>query len=928
MAASAAASLTGASASDLLRSSTSGFSGVPLRTLGRARLALKTRDFAVSCKLRKVKKHEYPWPDNPDPNVKGGVLSHLSPFKPLKEKPKPVTLEFEKPLLDLQKKIIDVRKMANETGLDFSDQILLLESKYQQALKDLYTHLTPIQRVNIARHPNRPTFLDHIFNITEKFVELHGDREGYDDPAIVTGIGTIDGRRYMFIGHQKGRNTKENIQRNFGMPTPHGYRKALRLMEYADHHGFPIVTFIDTPGAYADLKSEELGQGEAIAHNLRSMFGLKVPVLSIVIGEGGSGGALAIACANKLLMLENAVFYVASPEACAAILWKSAKAAPKAAEKLKITATELCKLEIADGVIPEPLGGAHADSAWTSQQIKNAINESMDELSKLSTEELLKHRHDKFRKIGGFQEGIPIDPKRKFSMKKKDIPIPKKISDAEIEAEIQKLKQQILEAKGSSPEPPKHDLGDMIKKLKREVDHEYFEAVKAMGLTDRFSKLREEVTKANSRNQSIDPSLKDKIEKLEAEFDQGLPAAPNYDKLQKKLGMLKELSEVKHLSETNEEAVRLKQKMQTVLDDVLNSPRIKEKYETLKGEIESIGASSPSDLDDAEIEAEIQKLKQQILEAKGSSPEPPKHDLADMIKKLKREVDHEYFEAVKAMGLADRFSKLREEVTKANSRNQSIDPSLKDKIEKLEAEFDQGLPAAPNYDKLQKKLGMLKELSEVKHLSETNEEVVRLKQEMQTVLDDVLNSPRIKEKYETLKGEIESIGASSPSDLDDELKKKIIEFREEVGLQVANDLKTAGIDLTPLRAKPRENSDESSLSEYESKVEELKKDIEKEIEYSVNSSDIKSKIEALNLEVAKAADTPDVDSKNRIAALVQQIKQSLVETLDSSSLKDKYENLVSKVSSENGSLKKADPTGESPNNDDLKVEVATNHTFS
>ncbi|KAF1898344.1 hypothetical protein Lal_00033111 [Lupinus albus] len=982
MAASAAASLTGASASDLLRSSTSGFSGVPLRTLGRARLALKTRDFAVSCKLRKVKKHEYPWPDNPDPNVKGGVLSHLSPFKPLKEKPKPVTLEFEKPLLDLQKKIIDVRKMANETGLDFSDQILLLESKYQQALKDLYTHLTPIQRVNIARHPNRPTFLDHIFNITEKFVELHGDREGYDDPAIVTGIGTIDGRRYMFIGHQKGRNTKENIQRNFGMPTPHG--KALRLMEYADHHGFPIVTFIDTPGAYADLKSEELGQvdtfnwfsvsciqGEAIAHNLRSMFGLKVPVLSIVIGEGGSGGALAIACANKLLMLENAVFYVARlivqncvgrdylcwlrveiglakpdlglnkpglfkilqpkptiPEACAAILWKSAKAAPKAAEKLKITATELCKLEIADGVIPEPLGGAHADSAWTSQQIKNAINESMDELSKLSTEELLKHRHDKFRKIGGFQEGIPIDPKRKFSMKKKDIPIPKKISDAEIEAEIQKLKQQILEAKGSSPEPPKHDLGDMIKKLKREVDHEYFEAVKAMGLTDRFSKLREEVTKANSRNQSIDPSLKDKIEKLEAEFDQGLPAAPNYDKLQKKLGMLKELSEVKHLSETNEEAVRLKQKMQTVLDDVLNSPRIKEKYETLKGEIESIGASSPSDLDDAEIEAEIQKLKQQILEAKGSSPEPPKHDLADMIKKLKREVDHEYFEAVKAMGLADRFSKLREEVTKANSRNQSIDPSLKDKIEKLEAEFDQGLPAAPNYDKLQKKLGMLKELSEVKHLSETNEEVVRLKQEMQTVLDDVLNSPRIKEKYETLKGEIESIGASSPSDLDDELKKKIIEFREEVGLQVANDLKTAGIDLTPLRAKPRENSDESSLSEYESKVEELKKDIEKEIEYSVNSSDIKSKIEALNLEVAKAADTPDVDSKNRIAALVQQIKQSLVETLDSSSLKDKYENLVSKVSSENGSLKKADPTGESPNNDDLKVEVATNHTFS
>ncbi|KAF1883819.1 hypothetical protein Lal_00038311 [Lupinus albus] len=510
-AASSSTSLTGASALDLLRSSTSAFSGIPLRTLGKARLVLKLRDFTVSCKLRKVKKHEYPWPDNPDPNVKGGVLSHLSPFKSLKEKPKPVTLEFEKPLVDLQKKIIDVRKMANETGLDFSDQILSLESKYQQALRDLYTHLTPIQRVSIARHPNRPTFLDHIFNITEQFMELHGDREGYDDPAIVTGIRTIDSRRYMFIGHQKGRNTKENIQRNFGMPTPHGYRKALRLMEYADHHGFPI--------------------GEAIAHNLRSMFGLKVPVVSIVIGEGGSGGALAIGCANKLLMLENAVFYVASPEACAAILWKSAKAAPKTAEKLKITASELYRLEIADGVIPEPLGGAHADSAWTSQQIKIAINESMDELSKMNTEDLLKHRHDKFRKIGGFQEGIPIDPKRKFSMKKKDIPIPKKISDAEIEVEVQKLKQQILEAKGSSAEPPTLDLDDMIKKLKKEVDHEYSEAVKAMGLADKLSKLKEEVTNANSQNPFVDPLLKDKIEKVKVEFDQGVSAAPNYGKL-------------------------------------------------------------------------------------------------------------------------------------------------------------------------------------------------------------------------------------------------------------------------------------------------------------------------------------------------------------------------------------------------------------
>ncbi|KAM7256798.1 hypothetical protein ACFE04_012539 [Oxalis oulophora] len=415
----------GASASDLLGSSSSrGIIGIPLKSLGMAHFSSKTnRGFALVAKLKKGKKNEYPWPDEADPNVKGGVLTHLSHFKPLQEKQKPVTLGFEKPLVALEKKIIDVRKMADETGLDFSDQIITLESKYQQAMKDLYTHLTPIQRVNIARHPNRPTFLDHIFSITDRFVELHGDRAGYDDPAIVTGIGSIDGQRYMFIGQQKGRNTKENIQRNFGMPTPHGYRKALRMMDYADHHGFPIVTFIDTPGAFADLKSEELGQGEAIAHNLRTMFGLKVPVISIVIGEGGSGGALAIGCANKLLMLENAVFYVASPEACAAILWKSAKAAPKAAEKLKITAGELCRLQIADGIIPEPLGGAHADPSWTSQQIKLAIKESMDELTKMDTEELLRHRMLKFRKIGGFQEGIPIDPKRKVNMKPKEGPL-------------------------------------------------------------------------------------------------------------------------------------------------------------------------------------------------------------------------------------------------------------------------------------------------------------------------------------------------------------------------------------------------------------------------------------------------------------------------------------------------------------------------
>ncbi|KAH1199241.1 Acetyl-coenzyme A carboxylase carboxyl transferase subunit alpha, chloroplastic [Glycine max] len=695
--AASSASLSGASASDLLRSSTSGFNGVPLRTLGKGKLVLKRRDFTVAAKLRKVKKHEYPWPANPDPNVKGGVLSHLSLFKPLKEKPKPVTLDFEKPLVDLQKKIIDVQKMANETGLDFSDQILSLENKYQQALKDLYTHLTPIQRVNIARHPNRPTFLDHVFNITEKFVELHGDRAGYDDPAIVTGLGTIDGRSYMFIGHQKGRNTKENIQRNFGMPTPHG--KALRLMEYADHHGFPIVTFIDTPGAYADLKSEELGQGEAIAHNLRSMFGLKVPVISIVIGEGGSGGALAIGCANKLLMLENAsfnrnppcmgpeesglqigeaaamrwqiwwtaltwriwfhrnkiifanerfngqklmedaIFFCWSwlknlekgfdipfqswasnirvgPEACAAILWKTAKASPKAAEKLKITATELCKLQIADGVIPEPLGGAHADPEWTSQQIKKAIKETMDELTKMNTEELLKHRMLKFRKIGGFQEGIPIDPKRKANMKKRDLSIAK-IPDAELEVEVEKLKQQVLEAKESSPVPPKLDLDEMLKQLAREVGLEYSEAVKATGLTDSLLKLREEVSKANADSQIVDPLLKDKIEKLRVEFEQQLRAAPNYGRLQNKFKYLSELCKVKLLSDANKDnqAVTFKQELEKKVDNALSDPKIRETFEALKAEIKGAGASSASDLDD-ELKKKIVGFMIELKEVK------------------------------------------------------------------------------------------------------------------------------------------------------------------------------------------------------------------------------------------------------------------------------------------------------------------------
>ncbi|KAL5806981.1 hypothetical protein ACOSQ4_029714 [Xanthoceras sorbifolium] len=704
---------TGTSASDLFRSSSSGVNGVPLKALGRAQFRTKRREFAVTAKLRKWKKHEYPWPEDADPNVKGGVLSHLSHFKPLKEKPKPVTLDFEKPLVALAKKIIDVRKMANETGLDFSDQIVSLENKYQQALKDLYTRLTPIQRVNIARHPNRPTFLDHIFSITEKFVELHGDRAGYDDPAIVTGIGTIDGKRYMFIGHQKGRNTKENIQRNFGMPTPHGYRKALRMMYYADHHGFPIVTFIDTPGAYADLKSEELGQGEAIAHNLRTMFGLKVPIVSIVIGEGGSGGALAIGCANKLLMLENAVFYVASPEACAAILWKTAKASPKAAEKLKITGTELCKLQIADGVIPEPLGGAHADPSWTSQQIKLAINEAMDELGKMDTQELLNHRMLKFRKIGGFQEGIPIDPERKVSMKKKDEPVVGRTSNLELEDEVEKLKQQILTAKESSTTPPEVALNEMIEKLKREVDHEFSDAIKAMGLEDRFAAMREEFSRVNSQDQLMNPILMDKIAKLKEEFNQGLSAAPNYASLKYKLDMLKEFSKAKTLSESKDKAATMKQEINQKFKEIIGRPDIKEKVEAIKAKVQNSGASNFEDLDE-ELKKKIVMVKQEIesevsniLKSMGLEVEVVKSKAKELSEQtayfkskmdnLNEEIRKKLDDIINSSDLKNEVESLKLEIAKAAK---SPDMTSKGKIEALEQQIKQRLSEAINSSEL------------------------------------------------------------------------------------------------------------------------------------------------------------------------------------------------------------------------------------
>nr|GMD01484.1 acetyl-coenzyme A carboxylase carboxyl transferase subunit alpha, chloroplastic [Ipomoea batatas] len=733
---------TKASASDLLRSSRSGVCGVPLKALGRARLGSKKREFAVSAKLRKGRKHNNPWAQDLDPNVK-----HVSSFKPLKEKPKPVILDFEKPLIGLQKKIIDVQKMANETGLDFSDQIISLENKYQQALKDLYKHLTPIQRVNIARHPNRPTFLDHVFNITDmQFVEVHGDRAGYDDPAIVTGLGKISGQSFMFIGHQKGRNTKENIQRNFGMPTPHGYRKALRMMYYADHHGFPIVTFIDTPGAYADLKSEELGQGEAIAHNLRSMFGLKVPVICIVIGEGGSGGALAIGCGNKLLMLENSVFYVASPEACAAILWKTSKASPKAAERLRITARELCKLQVADGVIPEPLGGAHSDPYWTSQQIKTAILESMDELGKMNTEELLKNRMLKFRKMGtinAFQEGTPVEPKRTANMKKKDVPVvvPEKTPVVELRDEVEKLKEQILKASESSSKIPESERKasessskipesgpkEMIEKLKRELDHEYTEAAKSLGFYEKIVTLRKEFAKVkNSNDQSNQRAFMEKLDILNYEFNQKLSAAPNFEDIKYKRDMIKEISEAHNLLAKSNKQADLKQEIDKKYKEIVSRADLKKKIEALKADIKRSGVSTLAELDQG---------------------------LKDKLAQLKSEIKSEFAAAFEPSGL------------------HVVSPSFLDakvKIDSFNSEIGHVMEDVVNSTDLKNKIELLK--TEVAKAGKTPDEeskakILALKQEIKQCMADAMSFSELKEKHEKLRSEVsESIKMSGGSD--------------------------------------------------------------------------------------------------------------------------------------------------------------------
>lgn len=323
----------------------------------------------------------------------------------MKKPNKTIALDFEKSINELEKKIEELKEFAEKNRLNLDDNIKELEERIQQERRMIYDHLKPIQTVQIARHPQRPTSLDFINMVFQEFTELHGDRLFGDDPAMVGGLAFLDGQPVVVIGEQKGKDTKDNVHRNFGMPQPEGYRKALRLMQHADRFGLPIITFIDTPGAYPGLSAEERGQGEAIARNLREMSVLRVPVISVVIGEGGSGGALAVGVANRVLMLKHAIYSVISPEGCAAILWKDAKKADLAAQALKITSADLFALKVIDDVVAEPMGGAHLDYDAAAASLKEGILRHLVELKKFSPDALAKDRYEKFRRMGVILEG-------------------------------------------------------------------------------------------------------------------------------------------------------------------------------------------------------------------------------------------------------------------------------------------------------------------------------------------------------------------------------------------------------------------------------------------------------------------------------------------------------------------------------------------
>jgi acetyl-CoA carboxylase carboxyl transferase subunit alpha len=313
-------------------------------------------------------------------------------------------LDFEKPIAELESKLGDMKTLAGDSDKEVQAAVKALEKKIIELKKETFENLTGWQRVQLSRHPDRPYTLDYIYEITTDFIELHGDRNVSDDKAMIGGLGTIDGQTYMLIGQQKGRNTKQRQLRNFGMANPEGYRKALRLMKMAEKFNKPIITFIDTPGAFPGLEAEERGQGEAIARNLKEMFMLKVPVICIVIGEGASGGALGIAIGDKVMMLENTWYSVISPESCSSILWRSWEYKEQAAEVLKLTGKDMLSLKLIDGIVKEPLGGAHTNMKWMAQEVKKTIVESVAELSKLSAEERINKRIEKFCAMGVVKE--------------------------------------------------------------------------------------------------------------------------------------------------------------------------------------------------------------------------------------------------------------------------------------------------------------------------------------------------------------------------------------------------------------------------------------------------------------------------------------------------------------------------------------------
>jgi acetyl-CoA carboxylase carboxyl transferase subunit alpha len=314
-------------------------------------------------------------------------------------------LDFEQPIAELEAKIDELRYVGDDSEVNINDEVARLKDKSESLTRSIFAKLSPWQVARVARHESRPYTQDYLDLIAPDFQELHGDRMYADDPAIIGGVGRIDGHVVMFIGHQKGRDTKERVRRNYGMPKPEGYRKAQRLMRMAEKFSMPLVTFIDTPGAYPGVGAEERGQSEAIAFSLYQMAGLKTPIINVVIGEGGSGGALAIGVGDKLLMLQYSIYSVISPEGCASILWKSADKAEDAAEAMRITAAHLNEFGLVDEVLAEPLGGAHRDPKGMAEVVRNALLKSLDELTQLSTDALLEKRQRRLASFGQFKEG-------------------------------------------------------------------------------------------------------------------------------------------------------------------------------------------------------------------------------------------------------------------------------------------------------------------------------------------------------------------------------------------------------------------------------------------------------------------------------------------------------------------------------------------